>query len=65
MAKPKIRRRPNPVARALRRIRPKVVPSAKAYQRRAKHKSRPDDYIRDGSMLFWVIPAASPLQLRW
>ncbi len=55
MPKPKIRRRPNPVARALRRIRPKVVPSAKAYQRRAKHKSRPDDYIRGGSMLFCVM----------
>ena len=37
MMKRKIRRR-NPVARALRRLKPKVVPSAKAYRRKPKHK---------------------------
>ena len=54
MAKARRRRRPNPVARALRRLRPKVVPSAKAYRRRlkhAKHKGRPADEDRDGPWL--------------
>ncbi len=37
MKKRKLRRR-NPVARAVRRLRPQVVPSAKAYKRRPKHK---------------------------
>ncbi|NQU60995.1 MAG: hypothetical protein HQ512_07680 [Rhodospirillales bacterium] len=37
MKKRKMRRR-NPIARAVRRIRPQVVPSAKGYKRLAKHK---------------------------
>ena len=41
MKKRKIRRR-NPVARALRRLKPKVVPSAKAYRRKPKHKGHSD-----------------------
>jgi len=39
MKKRKMRRR-NLVARAVRQIRPKVVPSAKTYNRRSKHKGR-------------------------
>jgi hypothetical protein len=45
MKKRKIRRR-NPVARAVRLIRHKVVPSAKAYSRRLKHKGH-SDYNRN------------------
>lgn len=51
MKKRKMRRR-NPVARAVRLIRPKVVPSAKAYSRRPKHKGRSDITYRDGLFLF-------------
>jgi|GEM_PF-6741608 hypothetical protein len=41
MKKRKIRRR-NPVARVVRRLRPQVVPSAKGYKRRPKHKGHSD-----------------------
>ena len=51
MKKRKIRRR-NPVARALRRLKPKVVPSAKAYRRKPKHKGRSEIINRDGLFLF-------------
>ena len=51
MKKRKMRRR-NPVARAVRLIRPKVVPSAKAYSRRLNHKGRSELIIRDGLFLF-------------
>ena len=51
MKKRKLRRR-NPVARAVRHIRPKVVPSAKAYSRRSKHKGRSELIFRDGLSLF-------------
>ena len=53
MKKRKMRRR-NPVARAVRHIRPKVVPSAKAYSRRQKHKGRLEIQHRDGLILFCV-----------
>jgi hypothetical protein len=43
MAKKKTRTaRRNPVAAVARRLRPKVVPSAKRYLRRPKHKGRAD-----------------------
>ena len=51
MTKRKMRRR-NPVARAVRHIRPKVVPSAKVYSRRPKHKGRSELIFRDGLFLF-------------
>jgi len=41
MKKRKVRRR-NPVARAVRLIRPTVVPSVKAYSRKPKHKGHSD-----------------------
>jgi|ETNmetMinimDraft_16_1059900.scaffolds.fasta_scaffold12121_2 hypothetical protein len=47
------------VARAVRQIRPKVVPSAKTYNRQSKHKGRLEIQHRDG--LFYVPVAASPL----
>ena len=59
MKKREIRRR-NPVARALRRIRPQVVPSAKAYRRKPKHKGH-SEIIRNDLFLFFVPVAASPL----
>ncbi len=46
MKKIKMRRR-NPVARAVRHIRPKVVPSAKVYSRRPKHKGHSDIHRND------------------
>ena len=56
MKKRKLRRR-NPVARAVRRLRPQVVPSAKAYRRRPKHKRPfrnpsewPFSFLRFGSV---------------
>ena len=51
MKKRKMRRR-NLVARAVRQIRPKVVPSAKTYNRRSKHKGRFEIQNRDGLFLF-------------
>lgn len=36
-------KRRNPVAKALRRLKPKVVPSAKAYRRRPKHKGHSEN----------------------
>ena len=51
MTKRKMRRR-NPVARAVRHIRPKVVPSAKVYSRRPKHKGRSELIFRDGLFVF-------------
>ena len=51
MKKRKMRRR-NLVARAVRQIRPKVVPSAKTYNRRSKHKGRFEIQNRDG--LFFI-----------
>jgi hypothetical protein len=53
MKKLKMRRR-NPVARAVRHIRPKVVPSARAYSRKPKHKDRLEIQNRDGLFLFCV-----------
>ena len=53
MKKVKTRRR-NPVARAVRRLRPQKVPSAKAYRRRQKHKGRSEIKNRDGLSLFCV-----------
>jgi len=46
--------RRNPVARALRGLKPKRVPSAKAYRRKPKHKNkgRPDLEDGDGLRLF-------------
>jgi hypothetical protein len=41
--------RRNPVAKALRALKPKTEPSAKAYRRRPKHKGRPD--LDDGNGL--------------
>jgi len=42
-------RRRNPVAKALRVLRPKTEPDAKAYRRRPKHKKgRPDPDDGDG-----------------
>lgn len=35
--------RRNPMAAAVRTLRPKVVPSAKRYRRRPKHKDRVDE----------------------
>ena len=52
MKKRKMRRR-NLVARAVRQIRPKVVPSAKTYNRRSKHKGRFEIQNRDG-LFFYV-----------
>ena len=57
MKKRKVHRR-NPVARAVRLIRPKVVPSVKAYSRRAKHKGHSEINRND---LYFVPVAASPL----
>ncbi len=51
MKKIKMRRR-NPIARAVRHIRPKVVPSAKAYKRHPKHIGRSEIQNRDGLFLF-------------
>lgn len=53
----KTKRRParrNPVARALSKLKPKRVPSAKAYRRKPKHKNigRPDLEEEDGLRLF-------------
>lgn len=53
MKKRKMRRR-NLVARAVRQIRPKVVPSAKTYNRRSKHKGRFEIQNRDGLFLFFI-----------
>jgi hypothetical protein len=52
----KTKRRParrNPVARALSKLKPKRVPSAKAYRRKPKHKNigRPDLEEEDGPRL--------------
>ncbi|PIW29892.1 MAG: hypothetical protein COW30_03830 [Rhodospirillales bacterium CG15_BIG_FIL_POST_REV_8_21_14_020_66_15] len=48
--KPKAR---NPVARAVKTLRPQKVKSAKTYRRRAKHDdARPGDDTRDGLLLF-------------
>jgi hypothetical protein len=50
MAKAKSKRRParrNPVAAAVRAIKPKVVLSARRYKRRPKHKGRPEDNSGD------------------
>ena len=44
--------RRNPIAKALRVLKPKTEPSAKAYRRRPKHKGRPDQEDRDGLRLF-------------
>lgn len=33
----------NPLVPALRRLRPKVKPSARAYSRKPKHKERPEE----------------------
>ncbi len=57
MKKRKLRRR-NPVARAVRRLRPQVVPSAKAYKRRPKHKGHSEINRND---LFNFPVAAPPL----
>ncbi len=63
MKKRKMRRR-NPLARMVRRIRPQVVPSAKAYHRKAKHKGH-SEINRNDLFLFcvWSYSAAS-LRLR-
>jgi hypothetical protein len=62
MKKRKLRRR-NPVARAVRRLRPQVVPSAKAYRRRPKHKRpfrNPSEWPFSFFMSkFWSYSAAS------
>jgi hypothetical protein len=50
----KTKRRParrNPVARALSKLKPKRVPSAKSYRRKPKHKGRPDLEEGDGLRL--------------
>ena len=50
-------KRRNPLARVVTRIRPKVVKSAKAYQRHDKHKGRSGD-DQGGLSLFLFQPAA-------
>jgi len=65
MKKRKLRRR-NPVARAVRRLRPQVVPSAKAYKRRPKHK-RPFRNQPEWPFFFFYVPVranARPRLLR-
>ena len=53
-------RRRNPVAKALRVLKPKTEPNAKAYRRRPKHKKgRPDIDDGDGLRLF-LCPAPRP-----
>jgi hypothetical protein len=46
--------RRNPVAKALRVLKPKTEPNAKAYRRKPKHKhkGRPDTEDQDGLRLF-------------
>ena len=63
MKKRKIRRR-NPVARALRRIRPPVVPSAKAYRRKPKHKGHSEINRNDLFLFFGHTPPRSEIQNR-
>ncbi|MBT4891089.1 MAG: hypothetical protein HON65_16195 [Rhodospirillales bacterium] len=41
-------KRRNPAATIVRRLTTKRIPSAKAYRRHDKHKSRPDVINRDG-----------------
>ena len=52
MKKRKLWRR-NPIVRAVRHIRPKMVPSAKVYSRRLKHKGH-SDINRNDLFLFCV-----------
>lgn len=59
MKKRKMRRR-NPVALAVRQIRPKVVPSAKDYSRKPKYKGRLEIQNRDG--LFSCLIFGKPTQ---
>jgi len=57
MMKRKIRRR-NPVARALRRLKPKVIPSAKAYRRKPKHKGHSD--LKSGWPFSFLVKVTPP-----
>jgi hypothetical protein len=48
----KAKRRPgrrNPMAAMARKLRPRIVASAKRYKRRSKHKGRPEDDPGDSS----------------
>ncbi len=58
MKKRKVRRR-NPVARAVRLIRQKVVPSVKAYSRKPKHKGH-SEINRNDLFLFCVWKTTPP-----
>ncbi len=50
--------RRNPVARALSGLRPKRVPSAKAYRRKPKHKDKGHPDLEDGDGLrLFLYPA--------
>ena len=57
MMKRKIRWR-NPVARALRRLKPKVIPSAKAYRRKPKHKGHSD--LKSGWPFSFLVKVTQP-----
>ena len=61
MKKRKMRRR-NLVARAVRQIRPKVVPSAKTYNRRSKHKGRFEIQNQDGLYVFLCLEFGKIIQ---
>ena len=62
MKKRKIRRR-NPVARVVRRLRPQVVPSAKGYKRRPKHKGHSD--LKSGWPFSFLVKGYSAASLRF
>ncbi len=52
MRKRKASRRRNPIARAVRKLKPTIEQSVKAYKRREKHRAHPDHIDRGGLVAF-------------
>ncbi len=62
--KRRILKRRNPMAVAVRKLKPKRIPSAKAYRRTEKHKDRSFQSYRDGPFSY-VVAMGYSAAARW